>query len=92
VHGRRYPTDGRRGSVTSTVVSPMPHFPLTVPFLYVVAMREQCNPRPLIVSRTVVAINSAIDRGEVLTTSLVSSIEVKIRTAFSTSPQISCAW
>jgi hypothetical protein len=69
----------------------MPRFPLTVPLLYVVTMCEQYNPRPLIVSRTTVAINSAINHGEALTTSSVSSIEVKIRTAFSTSPQIECA-
>jgi hypothetical protein len=54
-------------------------------------MREQCNPRPLIVSRTAVAINSAMDHGEALTISPVNLVEAKIRNAFSTSPQIECA-
>jgi hypothetical protein len=92
VRGRRYPTGGRRGSVTSAAVSPMPRFPLTMPLLYVVTMREQCNLRPLIVSRTVVPINSAMDHDEALTISPVNLVEAKIRIAFSTSPQIECAW
>jgi hypothetical protein len=91
VRGQRYPTGGRRGSVTSVAVSPMPRFPLTVPLLYVVTMREQCNPRPLFVSQTSVAINSTIDHGEALTISPVNLVEAKIRTAFSTSPLIECA-
>jgi hypothetical protein len=69
----------------------MPRFPLTVPLLYVVTMREQCNPRPLFVSQTSVAINSTIDHGEALTISPVNLVEAKIRTAFSTSPLIECA-
>jgi hypothetical protein len=92
MRGRRYPTGGRRGSVTSATVSPMPCFPLIVPLLYVVAMREQWNPQPLIISRTVVAINSAMNHGEALTASPASLGKAKIRTAFSTSPQIKCAW
>jgi hypothetical protein len=91
VRGRRYPTGGRRGSVTSAVVSPMPRFPLTVPLHYVVTMSEQCNLWPLIVSRTAVPINSAMGHGEALTISPVNLVEAKIRTAFSTSPQIECA-
>jgi hypothetical protein len=91
VRGWRYPTGGRRGSVTSAAVSPMPCFPLTVPLLYVVTMREQCNLRPLIVSQTAVPINRAMDHGEALTISPVNLVEAKIRTAFSTSPQIECA-
>ena len=70
----------------------MPRFPLTVPLLYVVTMREQCNPRLWIVSRITVLINSTMNHGEALTTSSVSTIEAKIRTASSTAPQISCAW
>jgi hypothetical protein len=89
--GRRYPTGGRRGSVTCAAVSPMPCFPLTVPLLYVVSMREQYNLWLLIVSRTAVPINSAMDHDEALTISPVNLVEDKIRTAFSTSPQIECA-
>jgi hypothetical protein len=70
----------------------MPCFPLTVPLLYVASMREQYNLRPLIVSRTTVPINSAMDYGEALTISPVNLVEAKIRAAFSTSPQIECAW
>jgi hypothetical protein len=69
----------------------MPRFPLTVPLHYVVTMSEQCNLWPLIVSRTAVPINSAMGHGEALTISPVNLVEAKIRTAFSTSPQIECA-
>jgi hypothetical protein len=69
----------------------MPCFPLNVPLLYVVSMHEQYNLRPLIVSRTAVPINSAMDHDEALTISPVNLVEAKIRAAFSTSPQIECA-
>jgi hypothetical protein len=69
----------------------MPHFPLTVPLLYVVAMREQSLPRSLIVSRTVMAINSAMDHGEVFASPPVSSVEAQIHGILSTSPKIGCA-
>jgi hypothetical protein len=70
----------------------MPCSSLTVPLLYVVAMRQQSLPRSLIVSRTTVAINSAMDRGEVFTSPPVSSVEVQIHEILSTSPKIGCAW
>jgi hypothetical protein len=69
----------------------MPRFPLTAPLLYVVAMREQCNPRSLIVSRTVVAINSTMDHDEVFTSPPVSSVEAQIRGILPTSPKIGSA-
>jgi hypothetical protein len=68
----------------------MPRFPLTVTLHYVVTMSEQCNLWPLIVSRNTMPINSAMG-GEALTISPVNLVEAKIRTAFSTSPQIECA-
>jgi hypothetical protein len=91
MRGRRYPTGGRRGSVASAAVSPMPRFSLIVPLLYVVAMREQCNPRSLIVSRTAVAINSNMDHDEVFTSSSVSPVKAQIRGILLTSPKIGSA-
>jgi hypothetical protein len=70
----------------------MPRFPLTVPLLYVVAMREQSLPRSSIVSRTAVAINSTMGHGEVFTSPPVSSVEAQIRRILSTSPKIGSAW
>jgi hypothetical protein len=84
-------TGGRRGSVNFAAVSSMPCSSLTVPLLYVVVLREQSLPRSLIVSRTAVAINSAMDRGEVFTSPPVSSVEVQIHEILSTSPKIGCA-
>jgi hypothetical protein len=84
-------TGGRCGLVNSTVVSSMPCSSLTIPLLYVVAMREQSLPRSLIVSWTAVAINSAMDHGEVFTSPPVSSVEVQIRGILSTSPKIGSA-
>ena len=65
-------TGGRRDSVFSAAVSSMPCSSLTVPLLYVVTMRKQSLLRSLIVSRTAVAINSAMNHGEVFTSPLVS--------------------
>ena len=67
-------TGGRRDSVLSAAVSPMPCSSLTVPLLYVVTMRKQSLPQSLIVSRTTVAIKGAMNHGEVLTSPLVSLI------------------
>jgi hypothetical protein len=69
-----------------------PPFYLTVFLCYVVSMRERCVSWPLIVSQTAVPINSALNHGEVLTISPVSSVEAKIHGILSTSPQISRAW
>jgi hypothetical protein len=63
---------GRRHSVLSAAVSPMPCSSLTVPLLYVVTMRKQSLPWSLIVSRTAVAINSAMNHDEVFTSPPVS--------------------
>jgi hypothetical protein len=84
-------TGGRRGSVDFTMVSSMPCSSLTLPLLYMVAMREQSLPRLLIVSRTAVAINSTMDHDEVFTSPPVSSVEAQIRGILSTSPKIGCA-
>jgi hypothetical protein len=67
-------TGGRRDSVFSAAVSSMPCSSLTVPLLYVVTMRKQSLPRSLIVSRTAVAINGAMNHGEVFTSPPVSLI------------------
>jgi hypothetical protein len=70
----------------------MPRSSLTVSFLYVVTMHEQCNPQSWIASRTIAPLNSPATHGEVLTTSPVSSVEAQIHGILSTFPQISGAW
>jgi hypothetical protein len=74
-----------------TAVSLTPPFSLTVLLCYMVTMRERCVSWPLIVSRTAVPLNSAMNHDEILTISPVSSIEAKIRTA-SSFPQIDSTW